>query len=522
MRELEVSGGLSLDSAPATRGQQRLYLGLAVALAVVSAALLPFSGIALPAVPEFNLLYASVVMVAELATAFLLLGQFRAGRRPALLVLASAYLFTSCTVLMHIAFFTEFATGLSSALQAPQAGAWLWHAWHIGFPALLLAYALVEWRAPGLELAGRAGRRLTAAVLVGVPLTVLAMTGAIVGLHDALPQLHGGRSWNPITYLLGGTAGALAVAALIVLVVAKGARHVLHLWLIVALTAFCFDLLPNLLAEARFALGWYLGRVEALLASSFLLVMLLTETNHLYRHVARSMRQTQDLNRMLESRVQARTQELETANAELTRMVEERETLIGEVYHRVNNNLQTVIALMNLERRGLGDAQAASAFDRVAGRVHSMALVHRQLMEAPSLESLDLEPFLRHLTERLRHALDLDRRGIVLVLQAESAPASLETGMRVGLLVNELVANAAEHAYPEGRAGEVRVELARRDGGLELRVTDDGVGSPASDGSMGLRIVQALVSQADGTLEQSHDGGMQARIVLPQQTREAA
>lgn len=512
-----MEAALSLDIAGPAPRQRRIYIAIAAGLAAVSLALLPFAKVALPAVPEFNLFYASFVIIADLATAFLLFGQFRASRRLPLLVLAGAYLFTGCIVVPHLLYFSEFASGLGPLMGRPQTAAWLWHFWHVGFPLAVLIYLFSEWRAARTLVPEAAtGRCIAAAIAIAVGLVLLATVVATV-FHDALPLLHSGRTWNPITYGLGATMGILTLAALVGLLWVTRGRSVLHLWLTVALTAFFFDFTPNLLAAERFALGWYVGRFEAMIASGFLLAMLLAETNRLYRSLRVALQDVSSLNRSLEDRVAERTAQLEESNRALRNTVDEREVLIGEVYHRVNNNLQTLASLLELERRQLGGADAEEAFDRIIRRIKAMALVHRRLMSSHNLAELDLSTFIDDLALHLRESLDFDRRKIALDVSVEPLPASLDLSMRLGLLVNELIGNAAKHAFPEDAAGNVRISLRRHDGDrLLLEVADDGVGAGSFEPSAGGRLVRALIAQLKGSLEMpAAAAGTSYRIEIP-------
>lgn len=515
---------LSLDAAGAEPRQRRAYLAIAAAIAALSTALLPFARTPLPAVPEFNLFYVSFVIVTDIATAFLLFGQFRASRRLPLLILAAAYLFTGCTVIPHLLYFSEFTSGLGPLMGRPQTAAWLWHFWHLGFPLAVLLYVIAEWRAPRTLVAEEAtGRWVACAVAVSIGLVLMVTLVATV-FHDALPVLHSGRTWNPITYALGAAMGFLTLAAVVGLLWVTRGRSVLHLWLTVALTAFFFDFTPNLIAAERFALGWYVGRVEAMLASGFLFIMLLAEINRLYRSLSTAVEEVSALNRSLEDRVGERTALLEKANMALRQTVTEREVLIGEVYHRVNNNLQTLASLMELERRQLDDPQVEESFDRIIRRVKAMALVHRRLMASQTLAQLDLRAFIDDLALHLRDSLDLERRNIALDVAVEPLPASLDLSMRLGLLVNELVGNAAKHAFPDNGAGSVRVSLRRHeDERLLLEVADDGVGVGHFQPSAGGRLVRALVTQLKGLMEMPPaSAGTIYRIEIPYSPQEAA
>ena len=192
--------------------------------------------------------------------------------------------------------------------------------------------------------------------------------------------------------------------------------------------------------------------------------------------------------------------------------LEERETLLREVYHRVKNNLQVVQSLLSLQRRALPDGAARTALDQSIQRVHAMALVHEKLYQSGTLSAVSLQAYTADLLRHLGDTAGAQIRGIRLHAEIDAIEAALETAVPYGLLVAELVGNCFKHAFPAGRAGEIRVSLQRGAAGVCLRVADDGVGLPpgfdVADGrSMGLQLASSLASQLGGTLRASHEGG---------------
>jgi two-component sensor histidine kinase len=110
---------------------------------------------------------------------------------------------------------------------------------------------------------------------------------------------------------------------------------------------------------------------------------------------------------------------------------------------------------------------------------------------------------------------------VALALDVPPIWMSVDIAVPCGLIVNELVANALKHAFPEGRSGEVRVGLAHSgDGMLRLTVADDGVGMPEKlqleqSDSLGLQLAVMLAKQIEGTIEMRREGGTRFDITFP-------
>jgi two-component sensor histidine kinase len=198
---------------------------------------------------------------------------------------------------------------------------------------------------------------------------------------------------------------------------------------------------------------------------------------------------------------------------------EERDLLLREVFHRVNNNLQTVAALISMERRRFDDPQVHASFDRMTRRTNAMGLVHRKLMASERLGEIDLGDLLESLCAALAEAMGAESRGLELSVTAERLVADIDFAMPLGLIVNELVLNAAEHAYPQMQPGGIAVRLRSGASRWVLEVEDEGMGldGAAPDGSGG-RIVRALVAQLKGEIDSRSPGkgaGTTHRIALP-------
>lgn len=193
----------------------------------------------------------------------------------------------------------------------------------------------------------------------------------------------------------------------------------------------------------------------------------------------------------------------------------EREVLLREVNHRVGNSLQIIASLLHLQANSTGDDDVKAALTNAMGRVAAVAQVHRRLYTSQDLKTVMLNQYLEALLEDLRRSTEGNKMSR-LTLKAEAVEIDPDRAVAIGIIVNELVMNAVKYAYPDG-AGPIHVHLQSCQGGLELAISDDGVGlqvkqDPRSTG-MGQRIVHAMATKLEATAERdaSHTG---TRIVL--------
>lgn len=267
-----------LAELPAGRAEQRFACAIIVVSALIFLVLASFAKVPLAPLPAFIPLYQAALFINDVITVVFLLGQsqFSCGR--ALTVLAGGYLFTALMSVVHALTFPGlFApTGLLDA--GPQTTAWLYVFWHVGFPIFVVAYACTRPE-------GDRSRRDGAEILMGARTVVAAVcTFALAAIVDQnlLPPIMQGDHYTRLMIVVVSGVWLLNLVALLLLV-RRRPYSVLDLWLIVVMCAWLFDIALSAGFNAgRYDLGFYAGRIYGLLASSLVLVVLLTQNSRLY------------------------------------------------------------------------------------------------------------------------------------------------------------------------------------------------------------------------------------------------
>ncbi len=213
----------------------------------------------------------------------------------------------------------------------------------------------------------------------------------------------------------------------------------------------------------------------------------------------------------LEKRVVERT-------AELSASLHEKEVLLKEIHHRVKNNLQVISSLLNIQSTYIKDPASLSMFLESRNRVRSMALVHERLYQSPDLARIDFAGYIRALVANLSHSFAGGSQRVNLIVDVRGVMLGVDTAVPCGLIVNELVSNCYKYAFPENRAGEVRISLMPADASrVELTVADNGVGFPKhvdfrNTDSLGMQLVNTLTQQLHGKIEMKNGTGTQFKI----------
>jgi PAS domain S-box-containing protein len=192
--------------------------------------------------------------------------------------------------------------------------------------------------------------------------------------------------------------------------------------------------------------------------------------------------------------------------------LKEKEVLLGEIHHRVKNNLQVVQSLLRMSVRPLPPGKERAAAESTIQRIHAMALVHERLYRTKDVASLSLSDYLRDLFNGVVASNSAPSGQIQLRLETEEIALSLDHAIPFGLLANELISNCFKHGFPNGRRGTVEFSIQRVEGVVHMAVSDNGAGLPQhfdSDAgpSMGLKLAASLAHQLGGSLRFTNGNG---------------
>jgi signal transduction histidine kinase/DNA-binding response OmpR family regulator len=274
---------------PAGPKDRRRALWTILISVVTFAIAIPFARIPLTRVEPFIPAYEAALLITDLLTAALLLVQFSLSRSRALLVLASAYLFTALIVIPHALTYPGVFAPHGVLGGGTQTTAWLYMFWHGGFPLIVIAYARLTERADSPARQPWPVRAAILTSLAAVTTTVTAATLLAILGDGWLPDLVTATGYAPAIFWVCLAVWAFDVLALAVLW-SRRPHSVLDTWLIVVLCAWLCDVgLSALFNAARFDLGFYAGRIYGIVAASFVLVMLTLDTGRLYLRLARSL-----------------------------------------------------------------------------------------------------------------------------------------------------------------------------------------------------------------------------------------
>jgi PAS domain S-box-containing protein len=212
-------------------------------------------------------------------------------------------------------------------------------------------------------------------------------------------------------------------------------------------------------------------------------------------------------------------QERKTKEFEIMEGTKQKENLLKEIHHRVKNNFAILVSLINMQMAQSKNAGLLQSLTNLQLRIRSMALVHEMLYRSKDFENISFLAYLRSLASVI--AGTYSRHDIVLTFEADDTVMDIEAAIPLGLIVNEILSNAYIHAFPDNRAGNIRISFnynpEKRMNTLAFQ--DDGIGMPAGLNpdqlqTMGLQIVQILCKQIEGTLVVKNNPGASFTITF--------
>ncbi len=192
--------------------------------------------------------------------------------------------------------------------------------------------------------------------------------------------------------------------------------------------------------------------------------------------------------------------------ARIQAALKEKDLLLGEIHHRVKNNLQVVHSLLNLQSSRINDPLVKNMLLDSQNRIQSMALIHQTLYQSHDFAKVDFSGFLDVLVSNLVNSYRVNSQDIQVHIDVQTILLPINSAIPCGLLINELITNSLKHAFPGGRQGQINITLTPCDRStIRLGISDNGIGIPdhvsmSNSATLGLRLITLLSQQLDGKL----------------------
>ncbi len=199
-------------------------------------------------------------------------------------------------------------------------------------------------------------------------------------------------------------------------------------------------------------------------------------------------------------------------NIKLQHLLDDKEWLIKEIHHRVKNNLQTVISLLNSQSAYIENDLALSTIKNSQHRIHAMSLIHQKLYMSENISTINMPIYINELVEYLKDSFNL-KQNIRFKINIDEIELDVSQAIPLGLIINEVVTNSIKYAFPENSQGIISISLITKDTDhYLLTISDNGTGitlnpDKKTKNSFGMSLIKGLSDDLDGKFSIENNNG---------------
>lgn len=202
---------------------------------------------------------------------------------------------------------------------------------------------------------------------------------------------------------------------------------------------------------------------------------------------------------------------------ELTKTLEQKQMLLSELQHRVKNNLQHVISILEIQKESIDFNNIDELIRGNQNRIHSMALLHKKVNVSDNVNEVNLGRYVTELAELVSESYARPKKKIELNVVCSVEKISLEKALPIGLIIVELVSNSIKHAFKKRSVGLITIEISNNEVAHKNRLyyADNGDGfdfNKISEKGLGQEIIKGLIDQLDGTFDAQSENGFELTV----------
>ncbi|HEU4789113.1 MAG TPA: histidine kinase dimerization/phosphoacceptor domain -containing protein [Flavobacterium sp.] len=210
-------------------------------------------------------------------------------------------------------------------------------------------------------------------------------------------------------------------------------------------------------------------------------------------------------------KLEIKEKEISLKNTNLQHLLDEKEWLMKEIHHRVKNNLQTVISLLNSQSAYVDNDMARSTIKSSQHRIHAMSLIHQKLYMSENISTINMPIYIKELVEYLKDSFQLKQR-VRFEIDIEQLELDVVQAVPLGLIINEAVTNSIKYAFPNDQDGLISITLVSTDANhYLLSIQDNGIGIPVTfkekTNSFGMSLIKGLSDDLEGTFSIENNNG---------------
>lgn len=202
---------------------------------------------------------------------------------------------------------------------------------------------------------------------------------------------------------------------------------------------------------------------------------------------------------------------IEQKNIKLQKRIDQVQTLIQEIHHRIKNNMMIITSLIDMQSNEYEEPKIKDALQQSKNRIQSMSLIHEKLYDSNSLKDIKAIDYIKKLISYIDQTVNYSDRKVKKEL---NVPLDLrfdgETMMPLGLILNELLTNSYKYAFRPDRTNILKIEVSKTNDGYILNYADNGPGLPDNidinnTSSLGMELIILLSEELNGSVTYKKD-----------------
>ncbi|MFN4087406.1 MAG: histidine kinase dimerization/phosphoacceptor domain -containing protein [Spirosomataceae bacterium] len=227
----------------------------------------------------------------------------------------------------------------------------------------------------------------------------------------------------------------------------------------------------------------------------------------------RTNRQKQKGVAMLEEK----NKEISLQKDEIEKAMEQKQILLSELQHRVKNNLQYVISILEIQKESVNHTTIDELIKSNQNRIHSIALLHKKLNLNVRVQDVDLRRYSVELAELVKDSYDNKSKQVNMFITCDIASLSVTKALPIGLIIVELISNSMKHAFKNQKHGIINLEITQDSISQKncLQYMDNGDGfdfDHIETNGLGIEIMKGLIEQLHGEYETSFKNGFELKF----------
>lgn len=213
--------------------------------------------------------------------------------------------------------------------------------------------------------------------------------------------------------------------------------------------------------------------------------------------------------------INAQNQVINDQLVNLKKVLEQKQILLSELQHRVKNNLQYVISILEIQKESISHSNIEDLIRSNQNRIHSIALMHKKLNVSDSVNEVNLDRYIKELSELVKNSYDDGSDNVHLITKCDIENLPITKALPIGLIIVELISNSMKHAFKSRQDGVINIEMTKDEKFNKLHYRDNGKGFDFKNietKGLGVEIMKGLIDQLNGSIETQQSNGFELII----------